>query len=112
MPGIQQLFQDGGGGFSRGSFDWKRQKIVLTRVFQVLNGSDFADIRDHFRRAGLLASFQHILRFLLLNPQERSFLTWPLVRKAIAYSAFRTFRNMIPNSLVTRYVRNRSSRAG
>jgi glycosyltransferase involved in cell wall biosynthesis len=108
VPKLLHRFTVGKGNFSRGSQVWSSQKEVLSRVFELLATPEFSDVHDAFRDSAVLAQFPHILKFLASHPQHRDFLTAAIVKKSLAYSAYRKLRNVIPKAAIRDFVKKRT----
>jgi glycosyltransferase involved in cell wall biosynthesis len=111
VPGVQQYFTVGHGNFSKGARDWSRQKLVLARLFALLASTEYSEVRSSFRDSGVIAHFPHVMRYLLVDPRHRDFLTPSLIGKASLYALYRTARSLIPKSVIDDFVRRRTRAA-
>jgi glycosyltransferase involved in cell wall biosynthesis len=108
IPEVLHRFLVTGKNYSIGASIWRLQEPALGRLFEVLNSPRFSDVRDKFRRSGILGIAPHILRYMFNHKSARSFLTVAMVRNAALSSGYRKFRTLIPQRGIDAFVRLRT----
>jgi hypothetical protein len=112
VPEVLHSFLLDPNSYSNKSFVWKHQRLVLDRLFEVLDAPQNSDVREKFRASTILAPLPWILRHLLVARKGRKFLTLRLAANALLCAGYRVAKRIVPEKLVMLYVSIRSAEAG